>query len=356
MSRALYVHIPFCASICAYCDFCRVKYHNGLADRYLDALENELGRITDPHFHTVYIGGGTPSALSLKQLESLFRMLAPYLHDATEITIEVNPETLDEEKAALFERAGINRVSLGVQSFQQRLLDICERRHTKADVLNALTLLRKAGIHNISLDFIYGLPTQKKEEFLDDMAQAVECGVPHLSFYMLTIEEHSAFGRRGIKPQEEEESDEMYFEAIEYLKENGFHQYEISNFALKGYESEHNKIYWRYEDYEGVGLGASGKVGSIRYTNTGNFADYFEGKWRAEEVTLKQKDLYFETVMMGLRLKDGVVLDPDITSYYREVIGSLKEKGLLTETDGKLACSEQGYYILNDILFEFLED
>ncbi len=355
-SKALYVHIPFCRSICAYCDFCRVVYQKKLVRPYLEALNNELKRLEGQTFETVYIGGGTPTSFDEEELKELLEMLSPYLKSAREKTMEANPETLNDAKAALLENYGINRVSLGIQSFEKRLLDLCGRRHTREDVEYALQLLRTHGITNISADFIYGLPTQRKEEFLSDLKTAVGLQIPHLSFYMLTIEENSVFGKKGVKPQEEELSDSMYFEGIAYLNRKGYHQYEISNFCLNGYESEHNKVYWRYENYEGVGMGASGKVDHVRYTNTSSFEKYFRGEYREEELHLSESDLAFETVMMGLRLKEGITLSDENYQRYQNVIYELEQKNLLVSNGQHIRCSEKGYYLLNDVLLEFMED
>ena len=356
MSKALYVHIPFCRSICAYCDFCRVFYEASLAESYLDAMEKEAKKYQGQKFETVYIGGGTPSSLSEEQFERLLTILKPFASEAKEYTVEINPETLNERKAELLISYGVNRVSLGVQSFQKRLLAMMERRHTYDDVVNSVQLLRKAGIMNISCDLLYGLPTQSIEEFMDSLRKCVELSMEHISFYMLTIEPHSKFARLHYETQSEELSDEMYFQGISYLEENGYAQYEISNFARKGYESKHNKVYWHYEDYAALGMGASGKENGIRYTNTSNFVKYFRGEYVEEETILDEESLNFETVMMGLRLKEGIDIPEDLYQYYREVIERLVQEGKLEYSNHHLRCVGENYYLLNEILIDFIRN
>ena len=355
-SEALYVHIPFCRSICYYCDFCRVIYNRQRAERYLKELARELERYAGSHFKTVYIGGGTPTALDHDLLEQLLILLNPLIDEVTEYTIEINPETIDEEKISLLSKHHINRVSVGIQTFNDQLLKSVGRKHSLEDIRNCIGLLRKYGITNISCDLLYGLPEQSVYDFMDSLKTAVKMQLPHISFYMLTIEENSVFGKKGVKTQDEDISDEMYFEGIRYLEENGYHQYEISNFALEGYESKHNRVYWEYGDYAAVGMGASGKENNIRYSNTTSFDEYFKGNYRSEELRLSEEDVYFETVMMGLRLKDGIKITDELCSYYQEVIERLISEEKLTYSDGTLKCTDRGYYILNDVLLEFIPD
>ena len=355
-AEALYVHIPFCRSICYYCDFCRVIYNRERAETYLKHLQKQLQTYANRHFKTVYIGGGTPTALDEDLLKQLMMLLDPYCEEALEYTIEINPETVTEEKIRLLSEHHVNRVSVGIQTFDERLLQSVGRKHSLEDIRNCIGLLRKYHITNISCDLLYGLPEQSVKNFLDALKTAVALDLPHISFYMLTIEENSVFGKRGVRTQDEEISDEMYFQGIRYLEENGYHQYEISNFARDEYESLHNKVYWEYRDYAAVGMGGSGKEDRIRYSNTTSFTDYFNGHYRSEEIRLSQEDVYFETVMMGLRLKKGIPIDDALYSYYGEVIERLIAEGKLEYKDGTLKCTDRGYYILNDILIEFIPD
>ncbi len=353
-AKALYIHIPFCEHICSYCDFCRVFYNRELSERYLKELKREISSLPGS-FSTLYVGGGTPSVLEKDQLEDLFSFLSPYIQKAEECTVEANPENLDEEKIAILKKYGVNRISLGVQSFDEELLKSLNRRHENRDVFRVIEQLRTAGIDNISVDLIYGLPAQTKESFLSGIRTMIELALPHVSFYALTIEEHSEFGRKGIEALDEEISDAMYFEAIRLLEEKGYRQYEISNFCLPGKQSRHNLVYWNYGDYEGCGLNAAGKVKNLRYTNTRNFVEYLKGNHREEVLELNEKDLAFEKLMMGLRLKEGFVPDENVLNCFEEEIKEGIEKKRLLYEGKKLRCTDDWYYLLNDVLLFFMD-
>ncbi|MEA5026235.1 MAG: radical SAM family heme chaperone HemW [Erysipelotrichaceae bacterium] len=359
MSDSLYVHVPFCRSICAYCDFCRVGYQPDLADRYLSELARELQqRFPEQPLKTIYIGGGTPTALNHQQLEKLLRLLQPYTKNISEYTIEINPETVDETKIKLLVHYGINRVSIGVQTFDAALLRLIERRHTPAQIKKVIDQLHQAGIHNISLDLMYGLPQQSLSAFCHDVEKAAALRITHVSLYLLTIEPQAKFGRQHIRPANDELADEMYFNALSRLEQKGFKQYEISNFAKDGYASQHNLAYWHYEDFSGIGLGASGKIGTMRYTNTTNFIKYFNHEYEQETVHNDRKSYLFELLMMGLRLKEGITLNDDtyrdIMELYQEPLNQLVQRGDLIIERNHFKTVGSAYFMLNDILLELL--
>ncbi len=360
MVQALYVHVPFCDEICSYCDFTRVKSHPVLIERYLFALSQELGELPNHAMRTVYIGGGTPSALSIEQLETLLELLTPFTQGVEEYSIEVNPESLTEEKVILMTRYGINRVSMGVQTFNQLELKQLNRRHTIEDIKSSIVLLNDYGITNISIDLIYGLPSQTLASFVASLSEAVRLPITHLSLYSLIIEKNSAFGRMNLEPIDSELEEDMYFSAVELLKQHGFDHYEISAFS-KGHPSKHNLVYWHYEEFYGVGPGASAMVDHVRSTNTANLQKYAQGDRIGEVEKLSNEDEMFEFVMMGLRLTEGIELNRfkdrfkyDITDIFGTQIGEAIQKKQLVLSSNRLFTTENGAALLNDLLITFL--
>lgn len=360
--KFLYVHIPFCRHICSYCGFCRVVFNEDNADKYLVELEKELKSYAMSDLATIYIGGGTPSSLSVLQLEQLFQILKPYSNHCEEYTIEINPETLTEEKVALLKKYSINRVSLGLQAYQDKLLQKLNRFHTYEMVKDCISLLKSYGINNITVDLMYALPTQSMEDWKETLNKTLELNVNHISLYSLTIEENSMFGKQGIQALPQEIEEEMYLYAIQFLEENDFIHYEISNFSKKGSESKHNLAYWNYQDFVGVGLGASGKVNHLRYTNTSSMADYLTGKRYEEEISLTKEDEMFEYIMMNLRKKIGFsTIDfkqkfgEEFQSVYSDIINRLLEEKKLNRIDDRVFVPAEYLPILNSILIEFME-
>ncbi|NLW28861.1 MAG: radical SAM family heme chaperone HemW [Erysipelothrix sp.] len=272
MIKSLYIHIPFCDDICGYCDFVRVGYNDKLSDLYLVELRKDLLSLST-QYKTIYLGGGTPSSLSVQQFSFLLESMNHLVGLVDEFTIEVNPDSLTIEKAKLYQQAGINRVSLGVQTTNNQLLKKIGRTHTFEDVKKSIELLKFVGISNISMDLIYGLPTQKLDDLESDLNKLLSLSPTHLSLYSLTIEPNSQFSRAGIKEVSSELETEMYLLIQEKLIKHGFIHYEISNYCLLGYESIHNLSYWKYDDYLGIGVGASSKVNHRRFTNHHNIND-----------------------------------------------------------------------------------
>lgn len=360
----LYLHVPFCSSICYYCDFKRNIYNEEVVNAWLKAINNECrSKIKEHNFKTIYLGGGTPSCLNYSQLEVLLTILDKYVNGVNEYTIESNIESLDEKKVEIMKAHGINRISLGVQSLNNTLLKDMNRKHTKNDVINTLANLHKWGMHNISVDFIYGFENQSLSIWESDLYEIVNNPyVTHLSLYSLTIEENSVFYKQKKKNCSNELEALMYERAISILEENGFIQYEIANFAKEGFESIHNQAYWRYDDFYGIGLGASGKCGNIRYTNVGTIQEYIDGKHHIEEEVLNKEDMMFENIMMSLRMRKGLNIDTfnkryDVSffEHYRDAIQeSLKQHDLII--DGHyIKASKKGMFYLHDILIRFMK-
>lgn len=358
----LYVHVPFCASICSYCDFCHQIYQKETVDKWLNALKMELDHVQPrKDLKTIYLGGGTPTCLDESQLEKLLSLLDEYTSVIREYTIEVNPETLTKEKAEILRKHRINRASIGLQSIDESLLKLMGRRHSFVDVKNTVNLLRKEEITNISLDIMYSLPGQTMESLKETIEFACLLDVTHLSCYSLTIEDNTVFGKKGYQHLEDDLEADMYEFICMMLIEHGFQQYEISNFSKEGFESIHNKAYWHYDDFVGLGCGASGKEGLLRYDHEKSVKNYLSDPLKRIEIQNTKEDAMFEMVMMGLRLKEGIsfahfqeIWNVSLNEVYGKPIRKLETQDLLYEEDGYLKTTNRGFEILNTVLEEFL--
>lgn len=360
---SLYLHVPFCKSICAYCDFCHTVYNKDNANKWLDALKKEIqSKDINLNLKTIYIGGGTPSSLDDELLDSVLSLLDSYSSNVLEYTVEVNPETVTQEKVSILKKHGVNRISMGLQSSNINLLKLMNRHHTLEDVRNAMFLFESQGITNISLDLMYSLPTQTIYDWKKSLEDCVSLMPKHISIYSLTIEENSVFGKKGYESLDEDIEADMYVYAISYLESKGYKQYEISNFCLESYESKHNLAYWKYDDFYGISTGASGKENDIRYDNVSNLKRYLGSPLEREEINLTKEDLIFENIMMSLRLKNGFDIEEfnkkysiDVLEMYTKPIQSNIQKGTLEIKNGYLRCTSNGYPILNTILVDFLD-
>ena len=361
MADYLYIHVPFCDSICSYCDFERCKSHPVLRKKWLDAMLSEIKERKETRFKTIYIGGGTPTSLSCEELEILLKELQRF--HPVEWSVEANIENLSTEKIHLLKKQGVNRISLGVQTFQDDLLKKIHRLHSKEMIHEKIKEIHDAGIDNISADLIYGLPGQTLEMWMQDLSEIVEDPyVTHLSIYSLTIEENSEFGRNHVVKAEDELEESMYFTAIDYLEEKGFHQYEISNFARRQLRSMHNCAYWKYEDFVGLGCGAYGKEDHVYYHHVFRLDTYLKGEDVCEKTALSLQDERFESIMMGLRMKEGVDLDDwgkrfsgNLQEIYQYAIQKHIDLNHLEICDNHLRCTQKGWGLLNDILIDFME-
>ncbi|WEG72751.1 radical SAM family heme chaperone HemW [Vagococcus intermedius] len=372
-----YIHIPFCEHICYYCDFNKVFLEGQPVDEYIQALIKEirLKKVKYPsdEAETIYIGGGTPTSLSAKQLDVLLagiRQELPF-DDRNEFTVEANPGDLTAEKLAVLKNYGVNRLSMGVQSFDDRLLKKIGRKHSAQDVFDTMKVIDQAGFDNVSIDLIYALPGQTIENFEDTLQKALALDLPHYSLYSLILENKTMFnnwarqGRLNL-PTEDVEGD-MFDLAAVYMERAGRMKYEISNFSLPGHESQHNLIYWDNKHYYGFGAGASGYVGNIRYRNHGPIQHYLqplkENKLpviEVEELTLKQK--MEEEMFLGLRKVEGVSYRKftekygcDLEDIYGEVIGRLVESDLLKELDGYIKLTDRGLILGNEVFQQFID-
>lgn len=363
MSESLYLHVPFCDTICAYCDFERCKSHPLLMEKWAEACIQDLSLCQD-HLKTCYIGGGTPSALPCSILEKILKALEPLCQQVEEFSVEVNIENLTLEKCELLKKYHVNRISLGIQSLQENLIQLIERHHTIQDVDECLNRIYTAGIHNISVDLIYGLPTQTLKQWEQDLIWVASHPlISHVSIYSLTIEENSKFGRSHVQPIDSDLEADMYEKAIQILKEHNFEHYEISNFAKKGKESLHNQAYWQYHDFTGVGCGAYGLENHIYYHIPFRLNEYIECSLKREEELKTLEDEMFECIMMGLRMRKGISLndfknrfDVDLLDVYAAPIQENIDKNYLQIEKGYLCCSDKGFSLLNEVLISFMNE
>ena len=366
-----YVHIPFCTQICYYCDFSKVFIKNQPVDSYLEHLIEEYDSYDIKKLRTLYIGGGTPTALSAPQLAFLLEKLTDKLDLSylEELTIEANPGDLDQEKIAVLKDSPVNRVSLGVQTFNDRMLKQIGRSHLEKDIYENIANLKKAGFDNISIDLIYALPKQTMEDVKTNVAKAIALDIPHMSLYSLILENHTVFMnrmRRGKLPLPKEDLEaEMFDYIIAELEKAGFEHYEISNFSKPGFESRHNLMYWDNAEYYGIGAGASGYVDGVRYKNHGPIRHYLQaveaGNARVQEEVLTLKEKMEEEMFLGLRKKSGVSkkrfeekFGLSFEDQYGAVVSELTEQGLLVPDRDIVRMTKQGLFLGDTVAEKFI--
>lgn len=366
-----YVHIPFCTQICYYCDFSKVFIKNQPVDSYLEHLIEEYHSYDIQKLRTLYIGGGTPTALSAPQLAFLLEKLTDKLDLSylEELTIEANPGDLDQEKIAVLKDSPVNRVSLGVQTFNDLMLKQIGRSHLEKDIYENIANLTKAGFDNISIDLIYALPKQTMEDVKINVAKAIALDIPHMSLYSLILENHTVFMnrmRRGKLPLPKEDLEaEMFEYIIAELEKAGFEHYEISNFSKPGFESRHNLMYWDNAEYYGIGAGASGYVDGVRYKNHGPIRHYLQaveaGNTRVQEEVLTLKEKMEEEMFLGLRKKSGVSkkrfeekFGLSFEDQYRAVVAELTEQGLLVPDRDIVRMTKKGLFLGDTVAEKFI--
>ena len=366
-----YVHIPFCTQICYYCDFSKVFIKNQPVDSYLEHLLEEFRSYDIQKLRTLYIGGGTPTALSASQLEVLLDGLTKNLDLSAleELTIEANPGDLDADKIDVLKNSAVNRVSLGVQTFDDKMLKKIGRSHLEKDIYENIDRLKLAGFDNISIDLIYALPGQTMEQVKENVAKAIGLDIPHMSLYSLILENHTVFMnrmRRGKLPLPKEELEaEMFEYIIAELERAGFEHYEISNFSKSGFESRHNLMYWDNAEYYGIGAGASGYVNGVRYKNHGPIRHYLsaveEGNARITEEHLSQKEQMEEEMFLGLRKKSGVSMvrfeekfGRSFDGLYGEIVRDLVQQGLMQIDGDRVRMTKRGLFLGDTVAERFI--
>lgn len=365
MSLGVYVHIPFCAAKCRYCDFNSHVSDENERERYVTAVCNEIEsfKSEDMSVDTIYFGGGTPTVLEAEQLEKI--LLSVYktfdVCNDCEITTECNPATMNEDGFKILKKAGFNRVSMGVQSANDEELDFLGRIHKFSDCEKCVEDAGKAGFENISLDLMFGLPKQTTASWKKTLESAVKLEPKHLSCYGLKIEEGTPFYSMKINVDEDVSRD-MYDICEEYLIKNGYKMYEISNFAKDGFESRHNIKYWRCCDYKGFGTGAYSCLNGIRYSNISNTDLYIKSDEKvADSETLTVFDRMSEYVFLGLRMTEGISVGEFAERFGKsiyDVFGKQIEKnlkrGTVIQKEDRLYIPNKYLYVSNAMLVDFV--
>ncbi len=369
---SLYVHVPFCVKKCPYCGFYSTPYTPGLADDFISGLHPEAARCKGSFdnrlFHTLYIGGGTPTALSIDQFERVVTIIDEHFRfsDDHEFTVEANPNTITNHNLAHMFEQGVNRLSIGVQSFSDDVLKTLGRLHTAEQASAAVIQARKAGFRNIGIDLIYGIPGQTVSRWTETLDKALDMNLEHLSAYGLSLDEGSAFFREAeagrLAPPDEELTAEMYELTVKKLTRAGYGHYEVSNFCLPGFECRHNMNYWERGEYLGLGPGAWSFFSGRRYGNVSDIHEY-RARQRSglstieEEETPGREQAAAETLMLGLRTAGGVELQRYEREYGIETLERLArnaarfvDAGLLGLAGGRLRLSARGMLFSNEVL------
>ena len=360
--NSLYVHIPFCRNICSYCDFFKILKNKTFEDKYINELVKDLKEVQNKFllFKTIYIGGGTPSCLEFNNLEKILKVLSKMHLNKYEFTIECNPEDINDEFLKLITKYGVNRVSIGIQTFNQSSLARLNRQ-SNIDFKEAINRTKKY-ISNINVDFIYGLPNENLNDIKNNLDTFLELDVNHVSLYSLTISKNTLFYNQKIKEIREDDSRIYYDYISSILNKNGFKCYEVSNFAKKGFESKHNLNYWLDNFYLGIGAGAHGYINNVRYKVSSNLLLYLNGERKIEEEVIDEKLHKEEFIMLGLRLKKGLslikyesIFKVNFLEEFSKIIDILVKEKLIKIDKNYLKCTKNGFIIQDQIIVKFFE-
>ncbi len=361
MVKSAYIHIPFCDSICSYCDFCKFIKNEKWVSSYLNTLKLEIeekykGEVLD----TIYIGGGTPSSLNINELNQLFSIIKHLkMSKEIEFTFECNIENLTKEKLELLYENGVNRLSIGIQTFNNKYLNYLNRNHDNKTVTQKINIAKEIGFKNINIDLIYALPDETLDELNNDLELFLKLDIPHISTYSLIIEPNTKLYIIDEKNIDEEIDYEMYKLICNKLENNGYNHYEVSNFGKVGYESKHNLTYWNNQEYYGFGVGASGYIDNIRYDNTKSLNQYFNGKYVSDEQRLEKIEQIENEFILGLRKINGINKE-DFKSKYNidiksiEVVNTLLNEHKLLEDEKNIYINLEYIYVSNEILVNFI--
>ena len=350
--HSLYIHIPFCNKICDYCDFTKLQYFRNFAIDYLKALKDELNSYHISNLKTIYVGGGTPTALEDDLFLELLELIDPYKEGVKEYTFEANPESLSLNKIKMLKEHGVNRISLGVQTTNDKVLKAINRDHSFVQVKEAIKNLKENGINNINVDLILGLPHTSENILKEDLTKILSLDVKHISCYGLTVNPHTVLFNKGFKEPEGDILRRYYDIVEEILTKHDFIHYEVSNWAKSGYESEHNLTYWRNYEYYGVGLGASGYISETRYKNTVNLSQYLNRVYINEKENVSSRDKFVYQVMLNLRTIEG--LDIKYLKDKEAVVEDFINKGLLIKKENIVIPTYEGMMILDQIVLQLI--
>ena len=372
---SLYIHIPFCAQKCLYCDFPSFARKDHLRKAYIEALNKEIINLREKHnnleINTIFIGGGTPSVLESNELECLLKEIAKLnMAKDIEYSMECNPGNLTEEKLEVMKKYGVNRISMGLQAKQDNLLKGLGRIHNYKTFKENFLLAKKVGFNNINVDLMFGLPNQRLNEWEETLREIISLEPAHISAYSLIIEEGTAFynlyENDKLKLPTEEEERKMYHLAKKILEENGFNQYEISNYAKEGKECRHNLAYWNMDNWIGVGSAAASYINGKRIKNISSVEEYInsineKGEAVEEIINNSKNDNMEEFMFMGLRKINGIDenefkkrFSMNINDVYGEILNKYIGEGLLIRESGRIFLSEKGIEISNIIMADFL--
>lgn len=370
---AIYVHVPFCKQKCAYCDFASFAGCEDQIDSYFDALHKEIDVWSDSlrayRARSIFFGGGTPSLVPAERIAEVLDVLRKRVsfEPDIEISLEANPGTLDMQKLRVYRAAGVNRLSIGVQSFDETLLKQIDRIHTPDDAENAVYMARKAGFENISIDLMYALPGQTMSQWAATLDRAMALPVKHISAYSLIVEEGTRMARRvqegAMRIPDDDLVNEMQRMAVMRLRKAGFERYEISNFACAGYESRHNITYWTDGEYLGLGSAAHSMMNNLRFENPSELSRYIGGERMLNQCARTRKDRREEMLMLATRMVRGL----DLSLWMRELgdqleetkaeeIRKLQRYGLIEIKDGFLRLTDVGLELQDSVVLELMDD
>lgn len=366
MQRGLYIHIPFCARKCRYCDF--TSFESGDKAAYLDALEKEMLEYRGSDVDTVFIGGGTPSILSADYLERLLYDVRTSfsVSSEAEFSVEINPGTLTADKISALKSGGVNRISVGVQSFNDAELKALGRIHSAETAVKSVLDLSSAGFDNINIDLMTSVPYQTYDTLMSTLKTAVSLPVTHISAYSLILEEgtplYDDYANGKFIPVDDDTDRDNFSGLVDFLASNGFKRYEISNFAKDGFCCRHNIKYWKCGEYIGLGLAAHSYINGVRFFNTSAMEKYLNGEFHIKnQPPLSQNDMMSEFMMMGLRMTEGISEEDflkrfgkSITEVYEKKLKNFLKCGLILHKEGKYYLSRRGLDVSNSIMCEFL--
>ena len=369
----LYVHIPFCVRKCQYCDFLSGPSDEETKDRYIEALLKEIRaaeHTEDYEIVSVFIGGGTPSALKAEAIASIMRTLQEqfFFCEDAEVTIEANPGTVDLEKLTIYRNVGINRLSLGLQSTDAEELKLLGRIHSYEEFLKSYEWAREAGFSNINIDLMFAIPGQTGEAWRQHLYQVAELNPEHISAYSLIIEEGTPFAEQNLDLPDEDTEYQMYEDTAEILERYGYRQYEISNYAKQGYMCRHNAGYWQRRDYLGFGLGASSLYRGMRFSNTRRMQEYLKESRNPDQIrkdvtVLSRNERIEEFMFLGFRMTEGISekkieenFDVRLMDVYGDILQKYEETGFVEHIETKWRLTRKGIHVSNHILADFLLD
>ena len=369
----LYVHIPFCVRKCRYCDFLSGPSDEETKDRYIEALLKEIRaaeHTEDYEIVSVFIGGGTPSALKAEAIASIMRTLQEqfFFCEDAEVTIEANPGTVDLKKLTIYRNVGINRLSLGLQSTDAEELKLLGRIHSYEEFLKSYEWAREVGFSNINIDLMFAIPGQTGEAWRQHLYQVAELNPEHISAYSLIIEEGTPFAEQNLDLPDEDTEYQMYEDTAEILERYGYRQYEISNYAKQGYMCRHNAGYWQRREYLGFGLGASSLYGGMRFSNTHQMQEYLKESRNPDQIrqdvtVLSRNERIEEFMFLGLRMTEGISekkfeenFDVRLMDVYGDILQKYEETGFMEHIETKWRLTRKGIHVSNHILADFLLD